>query len=105
MEYMIGCNYWGSKYGTDMWRYWDEDSVRLDLETLSQYGVKYLRVFPNWRDFQPIHVQRGIRNMLREYCFKDDTPMDNEPMDGEENDPKKVLSISELLRRWQKITE
>ena len=78
MEYMIGCNYWGSKYGTDMWKYWDEDSVRNDIETLSEYGVKYLRVFPNWRDFQPIHVQRGIRNMLREYCFKDDTPMDNE---------------------------
>lgn len=78
MEYMIGCNYWGSEYGTDMWKYWNEASVRNDLEVLSQYGVKYLRVFPNWRDFQPIHTQRGWCNQLRDYCFADDKPIDNE---------------------------
>ena len=52
MKYMIGCNFWGSKHGTDMWKYWDEDSVRKDLELVSQYGVSYMRVFPNWREHQ-----------------------------------------------------
>ena len=42
MEFMIGCNYWGSKYGIDMWKYWDEDSIRQDLQALAKYGVKYM---------------------------------------------------------------
>lgn len=37
-----------------MWRDWSEKAVDEDFRKLSQYGVKYLRVFPNWRDFQPI---------------------------------------------------
>ena len=78
MEYMIGCNYWGSKYGTDMWKYWDEDSVRKDLKELSKYNMRYLRVFPNWREFQPIYALRDWRNKLCEYRFADDRPIDNE---------------------------
>ena len=78
MDYMIGCNYWGSKHGTDMWKYWDEGSVRKDLEELSKYNVKYLRVFPNWREFQPIYALRDWHNKLWEYRFADDCPIDNE---------------------------
>ena len=59
MEYMIGCNYWGSKWGTEMWANWDAESVENDLRTLAQYGVNTLRVFPNWRDFQPLHKLYG----------------------------------------------
>ena len=78
MEYMVGCNYWGSKYGIDMWKNWDEDSVSKDLEELSKYNIKYLRVFPNWREFQPIYALRGWRNKLCEYRFADERPIDNE---------------------------
>ncbi len=67
MEYMVGCNYWGSKHGIDMWKYWDEDSVRRDLKELSKYGVKYLRVFPNWRDFQPVQTLFGQGGREREF--------------------------------------
>lgn len=52
-EFIIGCNYWASNAGTEMWVDWDEDAVRSDLKILSENGIKYLRVFPNWRDFQP----------------------------------------------------
>ncbi len=78
MKYMIGCNYWGSKYGTDMWKYWDEDSVRKDLELVSQYGVSYMRVFPNWRDFQPIHLVQQCKGEFQQYRFADDKKIDNE---------------------------
>lgn len=78
MNYGIGCNYWGSKHGTDMWKYWDEQSVRDDLKTLSKYGVDTLRVFPNWRDFQPIYTLYNWANHVLEYRFKDDKPLDNE---------------------------
>ena len=70
MNYMIGCNYWNSKYGTEMWANWDPDCVDKDFEALSKYGVRYLRVFPNWRDFQPVHALRAWRGMLREYRIR-----------------------------------
>lgn len=55
MEFMIGCNYWASNAGTEMWKEWEPETVENDLKKLAQYGIKYLRVFPNWRDFQPVH--------------------------------------------------
>lgn len=54
-KFIIGCNYWASNAGTEMWRDWEEDIVRKDIKTLSENGVEYMRVFPNWRDFQPIY--------------------------------------------------
>ena len=78
MNYKIGCNYWGSKYGTDMWKHWDEASVREDLALLRQYGVTHMRVFPNWRDFQPIHLLQNWCGNTQDYRFADDVKLDNE---------------------------
>lgn len=58
---MLGCNYWDSEHGTDMWRYFDADVIEKDVKALSENGVKYMRVFPNWRDFQPIQKLYGYR--------------------------------------------
>lgn len=59
-KFMLGCNYWASNAGTEMWRNWDPNAVESDFKKLSEYGVEYLRVFPNWRDFQPVHpLMRG----------------------------------------------
>lgn len=66
-EFMIGCNYWDSASGTDMWKNWDEDVVEKDLTALEQCGVKYLRVFPNWRDFQPVAKLLGCKGGFGEY--------------------------------------
>ncbi len=54
MDFLLGCNYWDSASGTDMWRNWNEEVVKADLEALAKIGVRHLRVFPNWRDFQPV---------------------------------------------------
>ena len=78
MKYMLGCNYWGSKYGTDMWKHWDEPSVREDLQLLAKYGVTHMRVFPNWRDFQPIYLLQNWRGGLWDYRFAEDKKIDNE---------------------------
>ena len=78
MNYMIGCNFWDSKSGTDMWKNWDADSVFSDLSALSENGVRYLRVFPNWRDFQPITHLRGWRGKHMEYRLSDDRPLFDE---------------------------
>ena len=78
MKYMIGCNFWDSKSGTDMWKYWDEDSVRADVKALAENGVRYMRVFPNWRDFQPLIILEGQRGRKVEYRMTDDRPLENE---------------------------
>lgn len=68
MDFMLGCNYWASNAGTDMWTSWDITVIEQDLKTLSNNGMKYLRVFPNWRDFQPVYALYGYKNLKREYC-------------------------------------
>ena len=41
-QFMIGCNYWDSVHGTDMWRDYDHDIVEDDLRALSENGIKYI---------------------------------------------------------------
>lgn len=54
MKFILGANYWSSAWGTEMWRHYDGRQIRGDLKKLAEYGVKNLRIFPNWRDFQPV---------------------------------------------------
>ena len=71
-EFMIGVNYWDSASGTDMWKNWNEDVVEKDLAALEKCGVKYLRVFPNWRDFQPVAKLYSCKNGCGEYVNAED---------------------------------
>ncbi len=72
MDFMIGCNYWDGVHGTDMWRYFEEDVVRADVEALAATGVKFMRVFPNWRDFQPVMKYYEWQGGDRGYCDYDE---------------------------------
>ena len=65
-EFFNGVNYWASHAGIDMWREWDSDAVESDLIKLSSLGMDTLRVFPLWRDFQPITPLLGGAGILRE---------------------------------------
>ena len=71
-EFLLGANYWASHAGVDMWKDWRPDVVEADLALLAQYGVNTLRVFPNWRDFQPVQPLFGGGHHLREYRMMDD---------------------------------
>ncbi|MDD4537855.1 MAG: beta-mannanase [Lentisphaeria bacterium] len=53
-SFVIGCNYWASHAGTDMWKDWRPDVVAKDFEALAQNGLQVVRVFPLWPDFQPL---------------------------------------------------
>ncbi len=72
MDFMLGCNYWASNAGTEMWIKWDEAAVREDFDILSSNGVEYLRVFPNWRDFQPVSPLFSANGRLKEYRVNED---------------------------------
>ena len=59
-SFILGCNYWASHAGTDMWLNWDESQIDKDIALLKQNGIQFIRVFPNWRDFQPVEpILRG----------------------------------------------
>lgn len=70
-NFMIGCNYWSSNAGTEMWRLWDEKVIEDDFKRLKEYGAEYLRVFPNWRDFQPINPYLGGGAEVIDYRIHD----------------------------------
>ncbi|OJF90251.1 glycoside hydrolase 5 family protein [Pararhizobium antarcticum] len=75
----LGCNYWASHAGTAMWRNWQPEGVRDDLETLARHGVKWLRVFPLWPDFQPIMLLRGQFGKPQEFRHGE-IPLADDPL-------------------------
>jgi hypothetical protein len=58
-KFSIGCNYWASHAGTEMWRNWQPDVIDADFAKLAVQGIELLRVFPIWPDFQPITLLRS----------------------------------------------
>lgn len=77
-EFFIGCNYWASHAGIDMWKNWDEDVVRRDLKLLSENGIKALRIFPLWSDFQPIRLHLDY-NVLPKEMRLGEKPFEHTP--------------------------
>lgn len=77
MDFVLGCNYWASNAGADMWRDFDANAIREDLKHLSSCGVSHMRVFPNWRDFQPIMPQYAGRGKFNSYVLEGDVQPDN----------------------------
>ena len=76
-EFLIGCNYWSYNAGADMWRDWDEAQVEKDLQLLSENKLTTIRVFPNWRDFQPIIPVYGFSGALHEYLMEGEKEPEN----------------------------
>ena len=75
--FQLGCNYWASHAGTEMWRNWDASVVDADFAALEAQGMTLVRVFPIWRDFQPIVQLRQGGNSPVEIAWKDDGPLPN----------------------------
>lgn len=76
-SFLLGCNYWASNAGADMWRFWDAASVEQDLIALKENGVDTLRVFLNWRDFQPVDQLYGSEGQPKELCMVGDVRPSN----------------------------
>ena len=75
--FWFGVNYRASHAGTNMWRKWDEAIVRQDFASLREQGVHVPRVFPNWRDFQPVNACLTASHHLREYRMPGDALPEN----------------------------
>lgn len=95
-DFLIGCNYWDSVSGTDMWRNWNEQVIEKDLTALQECGVRCLRVFPNWRDFQPVAKLRTQGGNFREYVnLKDERRLD----------PCESGIDQEMVKRFRRFVE
>lgn len=77
MDFILGCNYWASNAGVDMWKDYNKDAINEDLRILSEHGVKHLRVFPNWRDFQPVIPRITGSGVISGYSFDEGQTPDN----------------------------
>ena len=98
--FVIGVNYWDSKSGTDMWKNWDPAAVEEDLAALEAFGVRCLRVFPNWRDFQPIRKQYEWGNHFRCYVFGSEETVLAPDADG--LDPRMIEHFRDFARCAQR---
>ncbi len=67
-----GCNYWASHAGTEMWRNWNAEAVEADFARLEKSKNRVVRLFPLWRDFQPIRMHHGGSNEEKEMRIGDE---------------------------------
>lgn len=70
--FFLGCNYWASHAGIDMWKDWNESAVREDFRLLSENGINVLRVFPLWSDFQPIRMHLNYEMRPKEMRLREE---------------------------------
>lgn len=78
-KFSVGCNYWASHAGTNMWKDWRPEIVEEDFARLSSHNVRLIRVFPLWPDFQPITALYGNSGVLREYRMGEE-PLPDTPL-------------------------
>ena len=98
-KYMLGTNYWGRKWGTEMWLHYDGKEVRREFARLKEYGVRCLRVFPNWRDFQPVARAYAWRGTHGEYVnAKTGAPVYDDGVDAE-----RIEEFRDLCRAAEEI--
>lgn len=79
MDFKLGCNYWASHAGVYMWRNWNRSVVETDLQRLKKCGIRVLRAFPLWSDFQPLTLVKS--NEYREYRHGD-KPLNKQTPEG-----------------------
>jgi hypothetical protein len=77
-QFFIGANYWASHAGPAMWSDWRADIVEQDLKKLADEGIRILRVFTNWSDFQPIHLLISGGGIPMEYRFGEELLPDDQ---------------------------
>lgn len=74
-SFAVGVNYWASYSGIHMWRDFRPDVIEKDFKQLSENGIKVLRVFPLWPDFQPIYQIYSANGSRKYIAFKDEQPL------------------------------
>jgi beta-galactosidase len=96
-KFVLGCNYWASHAGTNMWKDWRPEVVEADMKQMSAAGIQVIRVFPIWPDFQPIHQFYSGEGVLKEVRFN------NGPLPG--TGPGKNGVSVEALAKFKQLAD
>ncbi len=72
-KFFVGCNWWASHAGTNMWHDWNAEVVEDDIKRLKEARIDVMRVFPLWSDFQPLRMHFGGCSERRELRLREDT--------------------------------
>ena len=100
-NFMIGCNYWDSVSGTEMWKNFNPEVIDKDLAALKKCGVKYLRVFPLWRDFQPLKKLYAWQGNFGEYTVGENYEyLDNNPDAIDENQVENFREFARIADKY-----
>lgn len=89
--FYCGVNYWASHVSLKMWQNWDAAVVEKDFQALSNAGIKILRVFPLWSDFQPLKSLLGWGSEIREIRYEDSYASEDRKLNCEEQLNKKCM--------------
>ena len=73
--FTLGLNYWASHAGTNMWNQWDEKAIEEDFCRIKKMGIRFLRVFPLWSDFQPLKQLYAYAGAKKEVRYENEEPL------------------------------
>ena len=59
-KFALGVNYLSSQNGTNMWCDFDEKVTEKDFIALSKAGVKWICLFPFWKEFQTLSANSSV---------------------------------------------
>ena len=96
-NFFIGVNYWASHAGINMWKDFSAKVVEEDFSKLEHAGVKVARVFPLWRDFQPITAQIGPVGITREVAFGDKVLNQLDAAESAGVDIRQIKNLKKLI--------
>lgn len=96
-EFFLGCNYWASDVGIRMWSQWNEETVRNDFRCLAEHGIRTVRVFPTWSDFQPIQAVTVFGGHIDGFSVDDGTTLLYDNTDTAGIDPTMMARFGTLL--------
>jgi hypothetical protein len=69
--FLLGVNYWPRRHNIKMWKEWNPDDIREDLDTLRGLGVRALRFFILAEDFFDPHGRASEESMAKLRHFMD----------------------------------
>ena len=101
-EFEVGVNYWESVHSIEMWKKWSPDVIDRDFELLSSHGLKLVRCFPMWEDFQPIQFMKSNLGPTVETRFVDGTPLPDTPAGRAGVDEKMMQKFEQFCDIAQK---
>ncbi|ABL79067.1 Glycoside hydrolase, family 42, N-terminal domain protein [Thermofilum pendens Hrk 5] len=67
-KFLLGVNYWPRLYNVKMWKEWDEESLKKDIEKMKELGVRVVRIFLRDIDFadeRGIPIEESLQKLQR----------------------------------------